>query len=92
MSTLRISIHVESHESGPAQADDWSVSIVRYSPAWQPRRWRDEPPADAVVALHSIALAGVSREIADCFVRAFNARELKRPKRCWARRSKEERR
>lgn len=86
MSTTRIFLEIESSEHRQCVANEgiWQVFLIRYARKWRPRRWRDVPPADAVTANEAIVMHGVSRSIAECYLKTFNGLELKRPKRHWA--------
>ncbi len=85
MSTTRICIEVELNENQPGARDEaWTVSLVHYSTAWKPRTWRDAPPADAAIGSAALAMSGVTRSVANCYLKTFNSLELKRPKYHWA--------
>jgi hypothetical protein len=85
MSTTQVFITVEASERRQQHREDaWAVFIVRYADVWQPRTWRDVPPDDVRIGTQGMALAGVSRSIANCYLKAFNASELKRAKHHWA--------
>ncbi len=85
MSTTQVFITVEASERRQERREDaWTVFIVRYSDVWRPRTWRDVPPAEVRIGSQGVALERVSRSIADCYLKAFNASELKRAKQHWA--------